>query len=292
MTTPEKKFYEFDGFQLFPETWVLLKNGRRVRLAPKAFNVLRVLVENKGQVVTKDDLFKQVWPDAFVDENNLSVQIRKLRKDVLKDGQYIETVTGVGYKFTAEVEESKYAPAEAGEAGRGRRLRWAAALALTALLLAFAVPFVVRKIQESRVRAVVSEAGLKEFTFYKNPKSFAREQLKEFWVMPERRGLAAEKIEKGVQRLIREGQVYGQEAKPEVFQVEKISIPLYGFGDRAEVVVKEVWFMPTYDGAGNVVRPDKVHQDFGRTTYVLQKVDGRWLIYDSTASYKNDQPHP
>ncbi len=87
----------------------LLRDGRIVPLTPKVFAVLRVLVENSGHLVEKDDLLKQVWPDSFVEEGALNRAVSVLRKalDDNPPGQkYIETVPKRGYRFVGQVTSS------------------------------------------------------------------------------------------------------------------------------------------------------------------------------------------
>src|SRR5215471_4382703 len=100
--------YEFGPFRLDGEERVLRREGEIVPLTPKALETLFVLVERRGHLVERDDLIKEVWPDAFVEEGNLSVHISALRK-ALGEGpgqrSYIETVPRRGYRFTASVHE-------------------------------------------------------------------------------------------------------------------------------------------------------------------------------------------
>ena len=87
--------YRFGSFTLNEAEQQLLRNGEPVRLAPKAFDVLLVLIQNRSCLVTKEKLLEEVWPDAFVEEANLSVNVAKLRK-ALDEGddewRCIETV--------------------------------------------------------------------------------------------------------------------------------------------------------------------------------------------------------
>jgi len=64
---------------------VLSRDGLSVPLTPKAFEILLVLVRNPGRVLKKDELIEEVWPDAFVDENNLPRNISSLRKALGED---------------------------------------------------------------------------------------------------------------------------------------------------------------------------------------------------------------
>ena len=98
--------YYFGSFCLDEAERQLSRNGKTVRLSPKAFDVLLVLIQNKGCLVSKDRLLKEVWPDVFVEEANLSVNIAGLRK-VLDESEElsIETVPKQGYRFVAPVSE-------------------------------------------------------------------------------------------------------------------------------------------------------------------------------------------
>jgi eukaryotic-like serine/threonine-protein kinase len=102
-----KRLYEFGPFRVDPEKELLLRDDEAVPLAPKAFQVLLVLMKHKREVVTKDELLKAVWPDTFVEETNLSRNIFLLRKalgESPQDHQYIITVPGRGYRFAEDVQ--------------------------------------------------------------------------------------------------------------------------------------------------------------------------------------------
>ena len=109
MGASDKRSYEFGAFRLDAAEYVLLRDGQVVPLTPKVFQTLLVLVENSGHVVHKDELFKQVWQDAFVEETNLTKNISILRK-ILSEGDgakpFIETVSKRGYRFVAPVRKS------------------------------------------------------------------------------------------------------------------------------------------------------------------------------------------
>jgi DNA-binding winged helix-turn-helix (wHTH) protein/TolB-like protein len=107
MLKVDNPLYEFGPFTLDLKKRVLLRENQPVPLTPKVFETLVVLVQNKQQVVSKDDLMKSVWPDSFVEESNLSQNIFTLRK-ALGDSQnkrYIVTVPGRGYRFSEDVRE-------------------------------------------------------------------------------------------------------------------------------------------------------------------------------------------
>ena len=101
-----KHLYEFGPFRLDPAERSLLRDGKAVPLTPKAFELLVLLVENRGHLLKKDELIERVWPNTFVEEANLAQNVSALRKalDDKNDGaQYIETVPKGGYRFTAAV---------------------------------------------------------------------------------------------------------------------------------------------------------------------------------------------
>jgi DNA-binding winged helix-turn-helix (wHTH) protein/tetratricopeptide (TPR) repeat protein len=100
--------YRFGSFRLDAEKHVLSSNGQLIRLAPKPFESLLVLVQRHGQVVHKDELMRLIWADAFVDEANISQNVFLLRKLLGKDDEgreYIETVPRRGYRFIGNVRE-------------------------------------------------------------------------------------------------------------------------------------------------------------------------------------------
>ena len=102
--------YEFSRFRLDPENHLLESEGIPISLTPKAFEILLVLVENGNRLTTKEELMRKVWPDSFVEEANLTVNISALRKQLgeTSDGQqHIETVPKKGYRFTVPVSHSR-----------------------------------------------------------------------------------------------------------------------------------------------------------------------------------------
>ena len=106
--------YDFGPFRLDVAERVLTKGPQAVPLTPKAFDTLVFLIRNSGHVVEKDELLKQVWPDTFVEEGVLAVNVAALRK-ALNEGQegpsYIETVPRRGYRFTGDVRALERSPA-------------------------------------------------------------------------------------------------------------------------------------------------------------------------------------
>src|SRR5258705_13601422 len=96
----------FGPFRLLSPQRLLLEGGKPVRLGSRAFEILAALVERAGEVVSKEELIARAWPQTFVDESNLKIQISGLRR-ALGDGQggnrYVITVPGRGYNFVAPI---------------------------------------------------------------------------------------------------------------------------------------------------------------------------------------------
>ena len=108
MSETSRPVYEFDSFRLDTAEHVLWRNGRPIPLKPKVFELLVQLVTNSGHILMKDELMKQIWPDSYVEEHNLTVNISTLRKVLAGDNEkqlYIETVPRLGYRFVADVRE-------------------------------------------------------------------------------------------------------------------------------------------------------------------------------------------
>src|SRR6185295_6261713 len=111
MSLHQQHFYQFDGFTIDTEQRVLLRSGARVQLTPKALDILLALIRHCGEVVDKETLMREVWPDTFVEDINLAYNIHILRKVLgAKSGsrsEYIETVPKRGYRFIQSVSEEQ-----------------------------------------------------------------------------------------------------------------------------------------------------------------------------------------
>ena len=108
MTDQKRRVYAFGAFRLDAGKRELLRDDSPVKLYPKQLDILLALVERAGEVVTKDELLRIVWPDATVEEGNLTTHISQLRK-LLGDGrshrEYIVTLPGRGYRFVAPLRD-------------------------------------------------------------------------------------------------------------------------------------------------------------------------------------------
>jgi TolB-like protein len=103
-----KTCYEFGPFRVDTRERRLLRNSEMVPLTPKVFDVLLILLENRGHLLTKDDVIKLVWPNTAVEEGNIARNISTLRTALgegPREHKYIETVPWRGYRFVANVTE-------------------------------------------------------------------------------------------------------------------------------------------------------------------------------------------
>ena len=73
METLSSKHFRFSEFELDVTKRLLLRDGEPVSLSPKTLDLLVVLIESRGEVVTKDELLEKVWPDQIIEEGNLKV---------------------------------------------------------------------------------------------------------------------------------------------------------------------------------------------------------------------------
>lgn len=110
---PANHFYEFDAFRLDAGRRLLFRDGDSVTLAPRTLNMLLVLIQHRGTVLSKDELMKHLWSDTVVEENNLTVIISALRKALGENPhqhRYIVTIPG---RATASSRRSGKASAKA-----------------------------------------------------------------------------------------------------------------------------------------------------------------------------------
>ncbi len=107
MSLQENDIYRFDEFELARSSRRFSRNGAQIPLYPKAFEVLIFLVANPGRVLTKEEIFKAVWSESFVEEGNLAQQVSALRRALGDRSSCIVTIPGRGYQFAATVEQAR-----------------------------------------------------------------------------------------------------------------------------------------------------------------------------------------
>src|SRR5687768_13511117 len=97
--------YEFGPFRLEPGERRLFRERDPVAIAPKAFDLLVILVEHADRLLKKEELMERLWPGVFVEEVNLAQNISAIRRVLGGEERdsYIQTVAGGGYRFVAPV---------------------------------------------------------------------------------------------------------------------------------------------------------------------------------------------
>ncbi len=108
MASEIKKFYEFGEFRFDAQKLRLEHNGEAVSLPPKSLETLKLLLEQRGKMVSRENLMDELWAESYVEEANLTVTVSRLRKAFSaynKDETFIQTVPRRGYRFVADAQE-------------------------------------------------------------------------------------------------------------------------------------------------------------------------------------------
>src|SRR5947209_5876276 len=118
----------FETFEVDLRTGELRKDGVNLKLTGQPFQVLAILLEQPGEVVTREEFQKRLWPNTFVDfDHNLNTAINKIREavgDSAERPRFIETLPRRGYRFIAPMEDLKPAKGLEREANRNARRAW------------------------------------------------------------------------------------------------------------------------------------------------------------------------
>lgn len=95
------EIYHFGSHQFYVKEFRLLYRGQTVDCTPSELRLLKELIQNEGLVLTRNQLLERLYDteDSFVDDNTLSVYMKRLRNKLSEDADWIETVRGVGYRF-------------------------------------------------------------------------------------------------------------------------------------------------------------------------------------------------
>lgn len=155
--------YEFGPFRLDPKEHTLLRDGRPIPLRPKVFDLLLVLIENRGHLVDKEQLMSVVWQEQFVEEGNINKNVSMLRR-ALGEGdngqQFIETVPKRGYRFIGDVRKVKTDEAPAAQnipaQTQAFSRRWIPVLIISALLIAAVAYFFIFERRVARTPIITS----------------------------------------------------------------------------------------------------------------------------------------
>src|SRR5262249_33859857 len=117
---------EFGALRVDLRAFTVLRDGVRVDLEPKAFDLLALLVERRGELVTKHEILDRIWKDTAVTDNALTRIVAQLRKaigDDAREAKYIETVPTRGYRWIASPAAGAVPPPEARPIGLDARPR-------------------------------------------------------------------------------------------------------------------------------------------------------------------------
>lgn len=105
---PQGRIYRFGSFQLEPESYLLRRDGARVAVAPREFDLLVYLINNAGTPKSPEEIYRDVWGNEFGEVATVAVHIQRLRRKIEADPSkplYIVTVHGYGYTFAKETLE-------------------------------------------------------------------------------------------------------------------------------------------------------------------------------------------
>lgn len=97
--TPTEEIIKVGEIELRTGSFEVFKNGKPVQFSTREFQLLQYLMENKGKVLTREQIFSHVWNTEFGDIGTVAVNIKSVRDKIDPDNTYIKTVWGVGYKF-------------------------------------------------------------------------------------------------------------------------------------------------------------------------------------------------
>ena len=314
------KSYIFDDFIFDAEKLAFYHRNRLVKNTDKkSLQVLSVLLQNANQLTSHDEMVREVWKDnpLGVTSTHIAQYIGKLRKILAEfepDKKFIENVKGRGYMFVGELvsERENFLPdfstfsfkesisddqSEKNNVGGGvsRKSAISRKIALFGIvsvisLLTFLAWFWFPQDDEGEIKRVVEDSQkFESLVLYRNPQAAADVYLEKYW-LPEANfetGLDITRIRAGVGRLIIEGKYYGEETKPEQFEIQ--SIEINEAGDFAVAKTLEKWFIAEYLTDGTLHKNKTVGPYF--VTYTLRKTGGQWLIEKSTTARAKPLPN-
>ena len=170
----------FGIFEVDLQTGELRKAGLKLKLTGQPFQVLAILLERPGDVVTREELQKRLWPDTFVDiDHNLNTAINKIREaldDSAESPRFVETLPRRGYRFISsvnhenanasvvadserlkgEIASGKTAAVDAVAPATSPKFRWLGVLAAVIVILAIAATFVWLRLPQTPPRVLAT----------------------------------------------------------------------------------------------------------------------------------------
>ncbi|MFW6288866.1 MAG: response regulator transcription factor [Spirochaetota bacterium] len=100
-----KQSVAFGPYELDPDGYVVTREGARVALSSREFEVLRYLVLNPGKAMSPEDIYRDVWHNEYGDTTSVAVYVRRIRQKIEDDPRnpvYVQTIHGSGYRFNSE----------------------------------------------------------------------------------------------------------------------------------------------------------------------------------------------
>src|SRR5438445_13269295 len=105
-----RKVLEFERFRFYPSDRLLERGGKRIRLTSRLMDLLILLLDHHGELVTKETILQTLWPNRVVEENNMNQAVSSLRKK-LGNGSHaddiIETIPKAGFRMVAQLTEAE-----------------------------------------------------------------------------------------------------------------------------------------------------------------------------------------
>src|SRR5437764_5852797 len=169
-TQSRHRLVRFGAFEADVQTGELRKDGVKLKFSGQPFQVLAILLERPGEVVTREELQKRLWPDTFVDvDHNLNTAINKIREvlgDSAESPRFVQTLPRRGYRFVSPVEGTHTTGGPSGSGVRQEsRMVWirrTSILFVVLVLLAAAGFFIYRRLQSP---ASLAQRTLTRLTF-------------------------------------------------------------------------------------------------------------------------------
>lgn len=137
-----RKVLEFERFRFYPSERLLESGGKRVRLTPRLTDLLILMLDHRGELVTKEMILQSLWPNSFVEENNINQAVSALRKTLARSAasvQFIETVPKLGFRFLAPVSLSEQEVPQLNSGGSRKPRTWVWAAAAIVVIAATAM---------------------------------------------------------------------------------------------------------------------------------------------------------
>lgn len=318
MDSQSPSAFVFENFRLDEDRLELYYGGEPIKdVDRKSLELLSLLLQNAGRVVRYDDIIEEIWHDnphgaTPARVNQYVSRMQKVFARHEPECKFIENIRGRGYVFTGSVTRddkgnpappatresralkdipSAKLPLTAQKIGRSLPTGLIYGAVIAAGIIAVLASYSMNSAKdEDEVKRVVKESQLYEsLVLYKDPKSFKESDLDKYWTteLDLNSNYDRKNIRTGARKLLEKGLLYGNETKCEQFDFQ--SVEINAEGNMAVVKTLEKWFLAIYQENGTLKENKYVGPYF--VSYVLRKIDGRWLIEKSNTGRANS-PSP